>query len=262
MKHYELIHHWSDAKAVGVSGVTRLAILGVSHVRFLEIMENYTLTNSRGESALETTAQEILKILKRLFDARSHLRTRIFTQRIDPLIDQIRESHNEFIFAISKLQKILRRLDRIKDERISDIHKELDNLDDLIGEVADRRHEGRTTRRELFSETKALLERMNEIPKQEALALSDEEKISLEAFLSEIQTYLSKSDLVYAHDLGSYLVRVDKVIQKAAQNEENQDLESERKSLYALLESYLADRESRWLQISEEYAKLKHSLPK
>lgn len=225
-------------------------------------MENYTLTDSRGESALETTAQEILKLLKRLFDARNHLRTRIFTQRVDPLIDQIRLSHNEFIFVICELQKILRRLDRIKDERINDIQKEIDKLEAQIEEVANRRDEGRTSRRELFSEANALLGKMSEMPKHEALALSDEEKISLEAFLSKIHTYLSKSDQIYAHDLGSYLIRVDRLVRKAVQNQANQDLETESKSLFALLERYAADRESRWLQISEEYAKLKHSLPK
>lgn len=214
---------------------------------FSESLEYYTLTDSRGETALETTAQEILKLLKGLFDARNQLRTKIFTQRVDPLIEQIRVSHDEFIFVISELQRILRKLDRVKDERKNDIQKEIDELESLIEQVADRRDEGRTSRRELFSESKALLERMNKMPKHEALALSDEEKTSLGSFLTEIQTYLSKSDQVYAHDLGSYLIRVDRLVRQTVQNKENQEIQTESKNLFNLLERYAADRETRWL---------------
>ncbi|MES0884370.1 hypothetical protein [Roseibium sp. SCP14] len=220
------------------------------------------MSASRGESALETTAQEIFKLLKRLFDARNQLRSKIFTQRVDPLIEQIRLSHSEFTFVIAELKKILLKLTKITNERTNDLNAELEKLETRIEDVVNRRNEGRTSRRELFSEANVLLTKMNNAPKHEALVLSDEETNCLRKFFSEIQTYLSNSELIYAHDLGNYLRVVDRLVSRAIRNGLDKNLESDCEQLIDSLEKYEADREKRWLLISEQYANLKHSLPR
>lgn len=200
-------------------------------------------------------AREIIKLGKGLWDSRSVARQDVKKKNIDPLLEEIRESHEDFSRSLGGLEEILRRLARFIDDRQNDSQEFLKERVEKIEEIYQHVYEKRAQRRATFSTSKALREELKTKKIGKKLLFSQDELDKIMLFHENLESYLSRDERTYGHDLGHIIQRVDRLLRRASRSADD-FLKSEIAANQAFLQRYREERDSIWLEISYAYARI------
>ena len=161
--------------------------------------------------ANEGNIAEIVRLIEKVFNARNQKRARIFKEKVEPLKQGLKASHDNFLEILNDLIKMCLTLERSINTRENDISNEIAKIDQKLELLSDLRMENRSERRSIYEEARVQKKNLEVDFSKNKIVLSQPELELMTKFYDVICEYFQLRHNEYTHDISAFLMQLDEI---------------------------------------------------